>query len=141
MNIPREFIELLLAKIDIVDLINAQIPLRKKSGSNYFARCPFHNEKSASFSVSQPKQFYYCFGCGAHGNAIDFMMQHERLHFPEAIEALAQQAGMEIPHSSVYVKKDDSLPALYDLMNQVTNNYYEQMRKSPRAINYLKDRG
>jgi DNA primase len=140
--IPREFIELLLAKIDLVDLINTQIPLRKKSGSNYFARCPFHNEKSASFSVSQPKQFYYCFGCGAHGNAIDFMMQHDRLSFPEAIEALARQAGMEVPRTSGSApKKDDSLPALYDLMTQVTAYYYEQMRNSQRAIEYLKKRG
>lgn len=141
MNIPREFIELLLAKIDIVDLINTQIPLRKKSGSNYFARCPFHNEKSASFSVSQPKQFYYCFGCGAHGNAIDFMMQHERLSFPEAIETLARQTGLEVPHSASTVKKDDSLPSLYDLMTEVTQYYYEQMCKSQRAIQYLKKRG
>ncbi|MBX3708203.1 MAG: DNA primase [Gammaproteobacteria bacterium] len=141
MSIPREFIELLLARIDLVDLINTQIPLRKKSGSNYFARCPFHNEKSASFSVSQPKQFYYCFGCGAHGNAIDFMMQHERLSFPEAIETLAKQAGVEVPRSAAIVKKDDSLPAMFDLMTEVAQYFYEQMRKSQRAINYLKDRG
>lgn len=140
--IPREFIELLLAKLDLVDLINLQVPLRKKSGSNYFARCPFHNEKSASFSVSQPKQFYYCFGCGAHGNAIDFVMQHDRLSFPEAIEMLARQVGMEIPHTvGNLVKKDDSLPALYDLMTEITNYYYDQMRKSTRAIDYLKNRG
>jgi DNA primase len=139
-NIPREFIELLLAKIDLVDLINVQIPLRKKSGSNYFARCPFHNEKSASFSVSQPKQFYYCFGCGAHGNAIDFMMQHDHLNFPEAIETLARQLGMEIPRTSGMVKKEDSLPALYALMTEVTTYYYDQMCQSQRAITYLKDR-
>lgn len=141
MNIPREFIELLLAKVDLVDLINTQFPLRKKSGSNYFARCPFHNEKSASFSVSQPKQFYYCFGCGAHGNAIDFFMQHDRLSFPEAIEALARQVGMEVPQTGVTVKKDESLPGLYDLLTKVTTYYYEQMSKSERAINYLKQRG
>lgn len=142
VNIPREFIELLLAKIDLVDLINTQIPLRKKSGSNYFARCPFHNEKSASFSVSQPKQFYHCFGCGAHGNAIDFLMNHERLTFPEAIESLARTCGMEVPHSaSPNIKKDDSLPALYDLTSAVSDYFYEQMRKSDRAISYLKKRG
>lgn len=140
-NIPREFIDLLLAKIDLVDLINVQIPLSKKSGSNYFARCPFHNEKSASFSVSQPKQFYYCFGCGAHGNAIDFMMQHDRLSFPEAIEALARQTGLEVPRQASAPKKDESIPALYDLMNEVTAYYYDQMRQSPRAIDYLKNRG
>lgn len=140
MNIPREFIDLLLAKIDLVDLINTHVPLQKKSGSNYFARCPFHQEKSASFSVSQPKQFYYCFGCGAHGNAIDFMMQHDRLSFPETIEMLARQVGMEIPKHAAS-KKEDSLPGLYDLMTEVSTYYYDQMRKSPRAIHYLKQRG
>jgi DNA primase len=144
VSIPREFIELLLAKIDIVDLISAQIPLRKKSGSNYFARCPFHNEKSGSFSVSQTKQFYYCFGCGAHGNAIDFMINHERLTFPEAIESLARVAGMEVPHSAgnpSHLKKDDSLHGLFDIATQTAAYYYEQMRQSERAIAYLKNRG
>ena len=142
MQIPRDFIELLLAKIDLVEFIGQQVPLRKKSGSNYFARCPFHNEKSASFSVSQPKQFYYCFGCGAHGNAIDFLMQNDRLSFPEAIIALARHAGMEVPHeANNKSKKQDSLPALYELMSSVTQYYYDQMRKSPRAIQYLKQRG
>ena len=139
--IPREFIDLLLERIDIVDFINLQIPLRKKSGSNYFARCPFHQEKSASFSVSQPKQFYYCFGCGARGNAIDFLMNHDHMTFPEAIEALARHAGMEIPRSASHVKKDDSIPALQDFMTAATEFYYEQMSKSPRAIDYLKNRG
>lgn len=138
--IPRDFIESLLARIDLVDVINLQVPLRKKSGSNYFARCPFHQEKSASFSVSQPKQFYYCFGCGAHGNAIDFIMQHDRLSFPEAIETLARQTGMEVPHTLSTSKKDDSLPALYELMTQVAAFYYDHMRQSSRAIHYLKSR-
>lgn len=141
MSITPEFKELLLAKIDIVDLINTHVPLRKKSGSNYFARCPFHNEKNASFSVSQPKQFYYCFGCGAHGNAIDFLMQLERLSFPEAITALAQQVGMEVPQTSHAPQKDNNLPGLYDLMTAVSAYYYDQMRKSERAIHYLKSRG
>lgn len=142
MSIPREFIDLLLAKVDVVDLIHAYVPLRKKSGSNYFARCPFHNEKSASFSVSQPKQFFYCFGCGASGNAIDFLMQFERLSFVEAIESLAKQAGMEVPQTAGHpAKKDDSLAALFDLMILATDDYYEQMRHSQRAIQYLKNRG
>lgn len=141
MSIPREFIDLLLTKVDIVDLINTHIPLRKKSGSNYFARCPFHNEKSGSFSVSQPKQFYYCFGCGAHGNALDFLMQHERLNFPEAVENLARSLGMEVPNSAKPSKKDATLPGLYDLVQQAATAYYESMCKSPRAIGYLKARG
>lgn len=141
MSIPREFIELLLSKLDLVDVVNTQVPLRKKSGSNYFARCPFHNEKSASFSVSQTKQFYYCFGCGAHGNAIDFLMQHDRLSFPESIETLARQVGMEIPQSPDFIKKEDTSLALYHLLTDVTSYYYEQMRHATRAINYLKSRG
>lgn len=142
-QIPREFIDLLLARIDLVDLINTHIPLKKKSGSNYFARCPFHSEKSASFSVSQPKQFFYCFGCGAHGNAIDFLMQHDHLNFPEAIEALARTAGLEIPQTAgaPAPKKDESIPALYDLVAEVTTEYYEQLKETPRAIDYLKNRG
>jgi DNA primase len=142
VSIPREFIDLLLAKIDIVDLINTHVPLKKKSNSNYFARCPFHNEKSASFSVSQPKQFYYCFGCGAHGNAVDFLMNQDRLSFPEAVEALARTAGLEVPHDGTHpVKKDESLTVLYDLMATVADYYYEQLKLSPRAITYLKNRG
>jgi len=140
--IPREFIELLLERVDIVDFINLSIPLRKKSGSNYFARCPFHQEKSASFSVSQPKQFYYCFGCGAHGNAIDFLMQQDHMSFPEAVESLARHAGMEVPKSaSPSAKKDDSIPALQDLMKETATFYYDHMCKSPHAIDYLKNRG
>lgn len=139
-SIPREFIELLLSKIDLVDLIKTQVPLSKKSGNNYFARCPFHNEKSASFSVSQTKQFYYCFGCGAHGNAIDFLMQHDRLNFPEAIHSLARYAGMEVPHQHDF-KKDRSLSDLHELMQTIATDYYEEMRHSARAIHYLKNRG
>lgn len=142
MSIPREFIDLLLTKLDLVDLINSYVPLRKKSGSNYFARCPFHQEKSASFSVSQTKQFYHCFGCGAHGNAIDFLMNHDHLSFPEAIETLARQAGIDVPHATGNnIKKDDSLPGLYDLAKEVATYYYEQLKKSPHAIDYLKNRG
>lgn len=141
MNIPRDFIDLLLARIDLVDLINIQLPLRKKSGNNYFARCPFHTEKSASFSVSQLKQFFYCFGCGAHGNAIDFVMQHDRLSFPDAVEMLARHIGMEVPQEKGEVRKNDSLPALYDLVNAAAVYYYDQMRQSNRAVQYLKNRG
>lgn len=142
MSIPREFIDLLLAKIDIVDLINTHVPLKKKSSNNYFARCPFHNEKSASFSVSQPKQFYYCFGCGARGNAIDFLMQQDRLNFPEAIEALARTAGLEVPRDSAKpFKKEESLSALYDFAEKAADYFYEKLKNSERAINYLKNRG
>lgn len=140
-TIPREFIDLLLTKIDLVDLISSYLPLQKKSGSNYFSRCPFHDEKSASFSVSQPKQFYHCFGCGAHGNAIDFTMQQNGLTFPEAIEELAHYAGMEMPTLNNGDKKDDPLPALFNITKEAAQFFYDAMRKSPRAIDYLKGRG
>lgn len=141
-RIPREFIHQLLNRIEIVDLIDARVPLKKKSGNNYFACCPFHTEKSASFSVSQAKQFYHCFGCGAHGNAIDFLMQHERMEFPEAIEPLAKQAGLEIPReSSRTPTKLASNTNLYELLENATQFYQKELRQTPRAIDYLKNRG
>lgn len=138
-HIPREFIDLLLAKINLVELINSYFPLQKKSGSNYFSCCPFHQEKSASFSVSQPKQFYYCFGCGAHGNAIDFLMQYDRLNFLEAVETLARLAGMEVPHQRHSHKTHDT--SLFDLVAEVSAYYYQQMCNAKRAMDYLKGRG
>lgn len=139
--IPREFIQTLLNRIDIVDLIDGRVPLKKKSGNNYFACCPFHTEKSASFSVSQHKQFYHCFGCGAHGNAIDFLMQYDRLAFPEAVEALAKQIGMEIPQESRTPQKTPTQTSLYELLAQTNTFYQTQLRQTPRAIDYLKQRG
>jgi DNA primase len=140
-NIPREFIQQLLNRIDIVDFIDTRIPLRKKSGNNFFACCPFHNEKSASFSVSHSKQFYHCFGCGAHGNAIDFIMQFDHLSFPEAIENLAKQIGLEVPHSSKPAEKSASHVALYELLNDIALCYQKALREESRAIDYLKQRG
>ena len=96
VRIPTSFIQEVLAKSDIVVLIQSRLPLIKR-GDNHTARCPFHEEKTPSFSVSQSKQFYYCFGCGAHGNAIGFLMVYDRCTFPEAIKALAQPLGMDIP--------------------------------------------
>lgn len=140
-HIPREFIQLLLARIELVELIDGRVPLRKKSSNNYFACCPFHAEKSASFSVSQNKQFYYCFGCGAHGNAIDFLMQYDRLSFPEAVEALAKQAGMEIPRESIHTKKPAISQDIYELLANIAQFYQAELRKSEHAIQYLKQRG
>ncbi len=140
-HIPREFIQLLLSRIELVDLIDSRVPLRKKSANNYFACCPFHTEKSASFSVSQNKQFYYCFGCGAHGNAIDFLMQYDRLEFPEAIEALARDAGMEIPRETRTFERPAVSANLYELMEEAAKYYQQQLKQSPRAIDYLKKRG
>src|SRR5690348_1970377 len=113
-HIPKEFLDLLLQKTDIVHLIDGRIPLQKKTGSNFFACCPFHQEKSASFSVSQTKQFYYCFGCGAHGNAIDFVMNYERLTFPEAVENLAKINSLAMPAGKAH--EGSSFQHLYQLM-------------------------
>lgn len=140
-RIPREFIQQLLNRIEIVDLIDSRVPLKKKSGNNYFACCPFHSEKSASFSVSQHKQFYHCFGCGAHGNAIDFLIEFERLEFREAIKALANQVGLEIPQENSNLEKHTSHLHLYELLNEVAKSYQSQLRQTPRAIEYLKGRG
>ena len=140
-HIPREFIQQLLSRIELVDLIDARVPLRKKSANNYFACCPFHTEKSASFSVSQNKQFYYCFGCGAHGNAIDFLMQYDRLEFPEAIETLAKQAGVEVPREARTTQRSTNSAPLYESLEKAAVFYQQQLKQTPRAIDYLKKRG
>lgn len=139
-HIPKEFLELVLQRTDIVSLIDARIPLRKKSGSNFFACCPFHNEKTASFSVSHTKQFYYCFGCSAHGNAIDFLIHYDRLSFPEAVEALAKQIGMSVPHSKT-AEKTLSLQHLYAVLEKVAHFYNAQLQLTPAAKAYFKKRG
>jgi DNA primase len=140
-RISRDFIQLLLAKVDIVELIDGRMPLRKKTGSNFFACCPFHTEKSPSFSVSQAKQFYYCFGCGAYGNAIDFLIQYDRMSFPEAITSLARLMGMEIPLESRPHEKPVVAANLYELMNNIAVFYQQQLKLSNFAIEYLKKRG
>ena len=104
-RIPQAFIDELLTKADIVSVIERYVPL-KKAGSNYTALCPFHNEKSPSFSVSPTKQFFYCFGCGASGNAIGFIMDYERIEFVEAIENLAHQLGLQMPTLDTHVNPD-----------------------------------
>ncbi|MFC6981050.1 CHC2 zinc finger domain-containing protein [Microbulbifer taiwanensis] len=98
-KIPQHFIDDLLARADIVELVDSRVKLRK-TGKNYSACCPFHDEKTPSFTVSPDKQFYYCFGCGANGNAVGFLMEYDRLGFPEAVEKLAASQGLEVPRSS-----------------------------------------
>ncbi|MDG2662388.1 DNA primase [Vibrio parahaemolyticus] len=151
-HIPRSFIDDLLARLDIVDIIDARVKLKKK-GKNYGACCPFHNEKTPSFSVSQEKQFYHCFGCGAHGNAIDFMMEFERLEFVEAIEELASYLGLDVPReqrsggsgqfNSGLQASSSEKRSLYDLMGSIAQFYRNQLKQpsSKVAIEYLKDRG
>ena len=140
--IPKSFIQDLLNRLDIVDVVERHVPL-KKAGANYVACCPFHNEKSPSFTVSQSKQFYHCFGCGAHGTAIGFVMEHVGLGFVEAVEELARGAGMEVPHerSSAAETYQKVAPDLYEVMQTATRFYREQLKQSSRAIDYLKRRG
>ncbi len=139
-QIPQHFIDDLLAKVDIVDVIDKRVTL-KKSGSNYSACCPFHNEKTPSFTVSQTKQFYHCFGCSANGNAISFLMEYEGMHFVDAIESLADSVGLEVPRNAQAKQiRDDSKP-LYTLMESIAAWYQSELRKSPEAIDYLKTRG
>lgn len=145
-KIPQEFILDLLQRVDIVDLIDARVPL-KKTGSNFIARCPFHSEKSPSFSVNREKQFYHCFGCGAHGNAISFLMEYERLSFPESVESLARDAGLTIPRdiaTDAGTEASADLSRLYDVQAQIAHFYakqFKQHRDGSRAIQYLKARG
>jgi DNA primase len=145
-RIPREFIDELLVRVDIVDLIDSHVPL-KKTGANFVARCPFHTEKTPSFSVNQKKQFFHCFGCGTSGNAISFLMNFSHLDFVEAVEDLAGFAGIAVPRESVEHQprqQKDNLTSLYTLMEQVAAFYTEQLRASnegKKAAKYLKNRG
>jgi len=139
--IPQSFIQDLLARTDIVDLIGQYIPL-KKSGANYFACCPFHGEKSASFSVSPSKQFYHCFGCGAHGSAIGFLMEYSGLSYVDAIKEMASQAGLQVPDDGRSRRPEEARSApLTELLSTAAGFYRAQLRSSQRAIEYLKGRG
>ncbi|CAG0878787.1 unnamed protein product [Cyprideis torosa] len=138
-RIPQAFIDDLLSRIDIVDVISARVEL-KKSGANYSACCPFHNEKTPSFTVSQSKQFYHCFGCQANGSAISFLMNYDQLHFVDAIETLAQTIGMEVPREADAQNRENSRKPLFDIMEQCAHFYIERLKKSPDAVEYLKRR-
>jgi DNA primase len=142
-SIPQDFIDSLLSRVDIVDVISARVPL-KKAGREFQACCPFHTEKTPSFTVSPVKQFYHCFGCGVHGTAIGFLMAYERLSFPEAVEALARSIGMEVPHEDRPEKRGPDLQPIYDTLEQAATFYAQQLRRHPeaaRAVAYLKQRG
>ncbi|PZQ68270.1 MAG: DNA primase, partial [Variovorax paradoxus] len=147
MAIPPSFIQELIARADIVEIVGRYVQL-KKGGANFMGLCPFHGEKSPSFSVSPTKQFYHCFGCGAHGNAIGFLMEHGGMGFREAVQDLAGQYGLEVP-------EDDASPAereraaaqrqkqatLSDVLEKAGEAYRKLLRQSPRAIAYFKGRG
>lgn len=137
--IPRDFIDTLLARVDVVDVIDRRVPL-KKAGQNYQACCPFHSEKTPSFTVSPTKQFYHCFGCGAHGTALGFLMEYEHMSFPDAVAALAQDVGLPVPESGE-PERPKPPPALWDALEQAAQFYKKQLKQTPRAIDYLKRRG
>ena len=139
--IPQSFIQDLLARVDIVDVIERHLSL-KKSGANYFACCPFHGEKSASFSVSPSKQFYHCFGCGAHGNAIGFLMEYNSLAYPEAIEELARTVGVQVPDDGYKARQQDGdHNRLIDIMTAAAKFYRASLERAPTALAYLQQRG
>ncbi|HHH47916.1 MAG TPA: DNA primase [Gammaproteobacteria bacterium] len=144
-RIPQSFIDELMNRVDIVEVIDARVPL-KKAGREYSACCPFHNEKTPSFYVSPAKQFYHCFGCGAHGTAVGFLMEYEHLSFPEAVEELAREAGLEVPREVTESRRQGPKvePDLYDLLAKADRLYRGWLRThpaAPRAVNYLKQRG
>ncbi len=131
-RIPDAFIDDLLARSDIVELIGARVPL-KRQGKEYSARCPFHDERSPSFTVSPTKQFYHCFGCGAHGTAISFLMNYDRLEFLDAVEELARQTGMEVPRDTHQRNANPDSQDLYSLVDAATQFFGKQLAGSPKA--------
>tara|TARA_E500000331_G_C17266989_1_gene717571 strand:- start:1354 stop:3066 length:1713 start_codon:yes stop_codon:yes gene_type:complete len=138
-SIPKDFIDSLIDKANIVDIIGNYIKLEKK-GNDYWARCPFHSEKTSSFSVSENKQFFHCFGCGAHGNAIGFVMDHTNKTYPEAIESIANTLGIEIPRDKETSKIYEARKILKDSLNDAKKIFENQLKNSENAISYLKER-
>lgn len=138
--ISQEFINELLARSDIVQLIDARVPLRKK-GKNYVACCPFHTEKTPSFTVTPEKQFYYCFGCAVGGNALSFLMEYEKLNFVEAVNQLAEQYGIAVPQSAPQQEFYKVSSSLYNLLEEVAQFYSKKLRDDAIAMDYLKQRG
>ncbi len=140
--IPNDFIQTLLGRVDIVDVIDKYVPL-KKAGANYAACCPFHSEKSPSFTVSPTKQFYHCFGCGAHGTAIGFLMEYGARSFPDAVEELARDAGLDVPREERPGERERraEVADLTDHLLDAARYYRAALKDSPRAIDYLKRRG
>lgn len=145
--IPQSFIDDLLNRTDIVEVVSSRIQL-KKTGKNYSACCPFHKEKTPSFTVSPDKQFYYCFGCGAGGNALGFVMDHDQLEFPQAVEELAKRAGMDVPREERggrgHTPRQPTDSPLYPLLSAAAEFYKQALKSHPArkaAVNYLKGRG
>src|SRR5689334_6822116 len=141
--IPDSFKQDLLNRVDIVDVVSRYVQL-KKAGANHQGLCPFHNEKTPSFSVSPVKQFYHCFGCGAHGNAIGFLMQYAGLGYVDAVKDLAAQVGLQMPEFRPRTKeelaREEREPDLFAVMETAMDFYRAELKKSPHAIEYLKGR-
>ena len=138
-RIPDSFLDELVSRSDIVEIISARVPL-KKAGREYKACCPFHNEKSPSFSVSAEKQFYHCFGCGAHGTVIGFLMQYEKMEFLEAVADLAQRAGLELPREA-QVQREPGTADLHELMLRAARFFEQNLADNERAKDYVERRG
>jgi DNA primase len=140
-RIPKQFIDELIARADIVEVVGARVAL-KRAGANFKGLCPFHGEKTPSFTVSPSKGFYHCFGCSAHGTALGFLMAYDNLEFPEAVEALAEMMGLEVPRETTGApeRKDDN-DELYSLLREADQIYRAALRASETAIAYLKKRG
>jgi len=138
--IPQSFIQELLGRVDIVDVIDRHVKL-KRAGANFVACCPFHSEKTPSFTVSQTKQFYHCFGCGAHGTAVGFLMEFSAMGFVDAVKELAQSVGMQVPETRSEPERPKPEVHLYDVLLQAAQHYRGCLKDSPRAIAYLKQRG
>jgi DNA primase len=139
-RIPQAFIDELISRADVLDVVGARVAL-KKAGSNYKGLCPFHGEKTPSFTVSAEKGFYHCFGCGAHGTALNFLMEHDSLSFPEAVEALADMLSMEMPSSDAAEEPRGELDLIFAVLREADQIYRHQLRDHPAAIEYLKNRG
>ncbi|PWW48893.1 DNA primase [Melaminivora alkalimesophila] len=147
VSIPQAFIQELLARVDVVDVVGRHVPL-KKSGANFMGLCPFHGEKSPSFSVSPSKQFYHCFGCGKNGNAIGFLMDHAGMGFVEAVQDLAQGCGLQVPDERASPEERARAASerrrqasLTEILEQAATAWQKQLRRAPQAIEYLKGRG
>lgn len=147
MAIPQSFIQELLSRVDVVDVVGRYVQL-KKGGANFMGLCPFHGEKSPSFSVSPSKQFYHCFGCGVNGNAIGFLMEHTGMGFVEAVKDLASQVGLQVPEEDISPQERERAAqqrqqqaTLTDVLEKAGKAYQAQLKGSPRAVDYLKGRG
>jgi DNA primase len=147
MTIPQSFIQELLARVDVVEVVGRYVQL-KKGGANFMGLCPFHGEKSPSFSVSPSKQFFHCFGCGKNGNAIGFLMEHAGMSFPEAVKDLAQQVGLQVPEDDASpedraraAQQRERQQTLTDVLEKAGGAYRKQLKTSARAVEYLKGRG